>query len=248
MGIKIHPLSEGVFTIGHDKIFHLFDVDNHVLEERSIGSLLVEIQPFLIQINGKNILLDTGLGFTLPTGELQLHHNLRRIGIEPEQVHSVILSHLHKDHAGGISFVNAMGIETLSFPNATYYVSKKEFEYAMQNGAPSYVISDIELLQNSPQVEWLDDEGNLHNMLQYQTVGGHCPFHISMLFHADGEYVFFGGDVVPQYKQLITRYIAKYDFDGKKCMELRQQFAEEGKENHWTFLFYHDVKTPFAKL
>ena len=127
MSIKIIPLSEGVFTIGHDKIFQPFDETRDDLNSRPIGSLLVEIQPFLIQTKGKNILFDTGLGFTLPNGELQLHHNLRNHGFEPADIHMVILSHLHKDHAGGILHENKLGVKELCFPNATYYVSKKEF-------------------------------------------------------------------------------------------------------------------------
>jgi hypothetical protein len=56
--------------------------------------------------------------------------------------------------------------------------------------------------------------------------------------------VFFGGDVAPQLQQMKSRFIAKYDYDGKKCMELRQQWWKLGEEEKWTFLFYHDIKTP----
>ena len=44
------------------------------------------------------------------------------------------------------------------------------------------------------------------------------------------------------------KYIAKYDFDGKKAMHLREQYAEKGKREGWEFLFYHDVKSAVAKL
>jgi len=43
---KVFPLSEGVFTIGHDKEFVPFNIDTDILTDRPIGSLLVEIQPF----------------------------------------------------------------------------------------------------------------------------------------------------------------------------------------------------------
>ena len=68
MSINILPLSEGVFTIGHDKIFYPFDETKDVLSERPVGSLLVEIQPFLVTLEGVNILFDTGLGFKLQNG------------------------------------------------------------------------------------------------------------------------------------------------------------------------------------
>jgi len=39
--------------------------------------------------------------------------------------------------------------------------------------------------------------------------------------------------------------MAKYDFDGKRSMQLRQEWWQQGNAEHWTFLFYHDVKIPF---
>jgi len=64
----------------------------------------------------------------------------------------------------------------------------------------------------------------------------------------DNEKIFFGADDAPQYAQMKNKFIAKYDFDGKKAMQLRQEWNEKGKQQGWTFLFYHDVKLPFKKM
>jgi hypothetical protein len=40
------------------------------------------------------------------------------------------------------------------------------------------------------------------------------------------------------------RFVAKYDHDGKKAMELRKTWWEQGQAENWSFLFYHDIKTP----
>ncbi|GBL35266.1 probable quorum-quenching lactonase YtnP [Filimonas sp.] len=248
MPIHITPLSEGVFTIGHDKLFVPFDEALHELQHRPTGSLLVEIQPFLVQAEGKNILFDTGLGFPMPNGELQIHANLRHHDLEPKDIDMVVMSHLHKDHTGGICHTNELGIKELCFPNATYYIGKKEFEFGMEKGFPSYITENFDILKNSPQVEWLDDKGIIRDFISYEIDGGHCPFHTSFLISSGDEKVFFGGDVAPQLKQLKTRYIAKYDFDGRRTMELRQAYAQKGKEENWVFLFYHDVKIPYSAL
>jgi glyoxylase-like metal-dependent hydrolase (beta-lactamase superfamily II) len=248
MSLKIIPLSEGVFTIGHDKRFVSFDEATDLIHHRPVGSLLVEIQPFLVQCEGKNILFDTGLGFSLPNGELQIHFNLLKYGIKSVDIDMVILSHLHKDHGGGICHINELGVKELSFPNATYYIGKKEFEYGMEHGFPSYTTEDFDILKNSPQVEWLMEEGNIQHFISYEVDGGHCPFHTSFLIKNGEDSAFFGGDVTPQMKQIKSKYIAKYDFDGRRAMELRQQYAAKGKEEDWTFLFYHDVNMPFSKL
>ena len=99
--MKIIPLSEGTFTIDKTKLFVPFDKDSHDLQERAKGSLLVEVQPFVVITSKDLLVLDTGLGFE-KDGSLQLHQNLMNTGINPSEVTKVLLSHLHKDHAGGV--------------------------------------------------------------------------------------------------------------------------------------------------
>ena len=101
--MKIIPLSEGAFTIDKTKKFIPFNKAADDLQERAVGSLLVEIQPFCIVTANDIILIDTGLGFSNPDGTLQIHQNLLNNGINPMDVTKVLLSHLHKDHSGGIS-------------------------------------------------------------------------------------------------------------------------------------------------
>lgn len=243
-----HPLSEGIFTIGHDKHFVPFDLLIHKLEERPIGSLLVEIQPFLIRTQHHAILVDTGLGFRNEEGLLQIEANLKRHELDRNDITKVLISHLHKDHAGGITTTNELGIEELTFPRATYYVGRNEFQYAMAQGLPSYHPEDFSLLAQHPQVEWLEEEGMIDGFISYHTSGGHCPNHLCFIVEEDRQTCFYGGDVVPQLKQLKTKYVAKYDYDGRLSMHRRQEYAELGKLNRWQFLFYHDVQTPMSIL
>jgi glyoxylase-like metal-dependent hydrolase (beta-lactamase superfamily II) len=214
---------------------------------------------------------------------MQIHQNLRNAGIDPGQVTKVLMSHLHKDHAGGITERSealadcaegnrgearneastkvvgearetseartkvageALAPQHLSFPNATYYVQKRELEYAFEKGPTSYRPEELECLRTSSQVVLLDGDGVLDGYIRYTITGAHCPWHQVFWIVDGGETVFFGGDVAPQLQQMKSRFVAKYDYDGKKAMELRQQWWEQGRTEGWTFLFYHDVKTP----
>ncbi len=245
--MKIIPLSEGSFTIDKTKLFVPFDESEHVLNERPIGSLLVEVQPFLVITSKDILLLDTGLGFNdSKHGTMQLHSNLERAGIKPEQVTKVLMSHLHKDHAGGVSRENDHS--RLSMPNATYYLQRREIEYALQTGSPSFIPEEIEVLSNSTQVHFLeDDEGLIDGYIRYRHTGAHSKHHQVFWISNQVQTVFFGGDDAPQLQQMKVRYKTKYDFNPELAMQLRQQWWEEGKEKGWTFLFYHDIKTPFFK-
>lgn len=241
--MKIIPLSEGTFTIDKTKIFVPFNLDTDDLQKRPIGSLLVEVQPFIVITSKDILLIDTGLGFSA-NGQLQLHQNLLQNGIQPEQVTKVLMSHLHKDHAGGVSKRDNIGNYHLSCPNAIYYVQKKEFEFAMETGYPSYMTDEFAVLQNHSQVVWLDGDGIIDNYIKHEITAAHSPFHQVFWIEEDGETLFFGGDDAPQLQQMKSKFVAKYDFDGKKCMQLRQQWWQDGVNKSWKFMFYHDIKTP----
>ncbi len=246
---KIFPLSEGVFTVGHDKQFVPFDLSQDELTERPTGSLLVEVQPFLVDTGKDLIVFDTGLGFNNKEGVLQLHDNIRKAGYEPDEVSKVLLSHLHKDHAGCLVYTDDNGVVKPTFAHATYYIYRDEADFALKKGAPSYHIADIEPILHSGQVAWLTgEEGLIDGYIRFTHSGGHSPYHIVFLVDDGTDKVFYGGDEAPQLKQLKMRYVAKYDFDGKKAMQLRQQYAEQGHNEDWQFLFYHDVKIPVSRL
>lgn len=246
--MKIFPLSEGSFTIDKTKMFIPFDEAEHQLNDRPVGSLLVEIQPFLVVTEKDVLLLDTGLGFDTANGTLQLYDNIRKAGYEPKEVTKVLLSHLHKDHAGGIGRANPGRFESsevLSFPNATYYVQQRELDYAWQKGTPSFLPDEIEPLMHSPQVRFLhDDEGLIDEYIQYRHTGAHSPHHQVFWIKEGGRTIFFGGDDAPQLQQMKIRYKTKYDADPEKAAQLRQQWWEQGNKEGWTFLFYHDIKNP----
>jgi glyoxylase-like metal-dependent hydrolase (beta-lactamase superfamily II) len=242
--MKIIPLSEGSFTIDKTKVFVPFQQATDDLQDRSVGSLLVEVQPFAIVTSKDILLIDTGLGFYIDEA-LQIHNNLKAAGIQPENVTKVLLSHLHKDHAGGVSKKDQLGNYTLAFPNATYYLQQKELDYAFEVGFPSYMIEELGLLQNNTSVVMLDGDGLIDGYIKYKVEGGHSPYHQSFWIEENGQILFFGGDNAPQLGQMKRRFTAKYDFDGKKAMELRQQWWEKGQQEDWHFLFYHDIKTPF---
>ncbi|MEO7802583.1 MAG: MBL fold metallo-hydrolase [Ginsengibacter sp.] len=247
--MTVIPLSEGAFTIDKTKVFVPFNTDSDKVQERPTGSLLVEIQPFAVINDADILLLDTGLGFTDASGTLQIHKHLMLHNINPMDVTKVLLSHLHKDHSGGVGrFDAALNRKVAAFPNATYYVNKAEFEAAMSKTNPSYITNDFDILADLPNVVFTADDGIIDNYITYHVTHGHSVHH-QVFFITDGnDTIFFGGDDAPQLQQMKNRFIAKYDFDGKKCMELRKEWWEKGAEEKWKFLFYHDIKSPVFQI
>ncbi|MFN9114919.1 MAG: MBL fold metallo-hydrolase [Bacteroidota bacterium] len=208
----------------------------------------MEIQPFAVVTSKDVIVIDAGLGFSNDQGVLQLHENLIREEINPLDVTKVLMSHLHKDHAGGISRDDTMLKQRmLSFPNAQYIVNEREFEAACTGTSASYNPSDLLALKHSEQLVLVEGSGCIDQYIHYEHTGAHSPWHQVFKIEEEGQLVFFGGDVAPQLIQMKTRFVAKYDFDGKQAAALRMRWWEQGLKENWTFLFYHDIKTPFLK-
>jgi glyoxylase-like metal-dependent hydrolase (beta-lactamase superfamily II) len=185
--------------------------------------------------------MDTGLGFADSEGKLQIHKNLSENGINADDVTKVLISHLHKDHSGGIAQPNK---RIVSFEKAVYYINKKEWEYAKEKGTPSYHLNDFLLLENKDNVVFTDGDGIIDEYINYEVTGAHSPYHQVFKIIDNDEVIFYGGDVAPQLQQMKSRFKAKYDFDGALSLELRQKWWQQGKDEDWTFLFYHDIKDP----
>jgi glyoxylase-like metal-dependent hydrolase (beta-lactamase superfamily II) len=236
----VYPLSEGQFTVDQTKVFVPFDASLDELNQRPAGSLLVEIQPFVVITSSDVILLDAGLGYRVGE-ELQIYRQLNAAGIRPEQITKVILSHLHKDHMGGIAYEDATGQWQASFPQATYYVQKTEFDYALSMTSTSYLPSLLRWLLSYEKLMLLDGATTIGPTIRCEPSGGHCPFHQVVWISENDQIVFYGGDEAPQLQQMKHRFVAKYDKDGKKAMQLRAQWWQQAETEQWTFLFYHDV-------
>jgi glyoxylase-like metal-dependent hydrolase (beta-lactamase superfamily II) len=246
--MKIIPLSEGSFTIDHSKIFVPFDTERESMEQRTKGSLLVEIQPFAVILDDSVVLLDAGLGYADAGGMMQIHRNLSESGLSPGDVDAVLLTHLHKDHSGGLVMQDPLTGSVLpAFPNARYFVQRAEFEEAFAKGGSSYDTGRLETLRTDDRLVLLDGEGWLAGSIRYMPSGGHSPHHQVFWIVSRGETLFFGGDEAPQLQQMRFPYVAKYDFDGRRAREWRREWWQKGREEGWTFLFYHDVKSPIFR-
>jgi len=246
--MKIFPLSEGSFTIDQTKEFIPFDVHSDNLQDRPRGSLLVEIQPFLVVTDNDIILFDSGLGYS-KNGVLQILENLASVGFSSSDVTKVLMSHLHRDHAGGLIMQDTFSKKPfLTFPNAYHYINQSELAFAQSGKSSSYDPSYFSYLSNNEKVIQTEGDGQITDQISFKMSSGHSPFH-QVFWIADKDQVtFFGGDEAPQLQQMRTRFVAKYDANGKRAMELRQQWWLEGGEQHWTFLFYHDIKSPYVSL
>lgn len=243
--MQAYSLHEGSYSVGTDKKFIPFDPATDRKEDRK-GSLFIHVQPFLIKHDKDLVVIDTGLG-QYKDGELVIHSNIRQAGFDPSDVNLVLMSHLHQDHASGMTFEKD-GKWHLTFPNAEYIIQRDEWEETYNKPSSSHQIEILDTLQRSGQVQFVEGSGKLNDYISYELSGAHCKYHQVFHLTANNEHYFYGGDEWPEPEQALRKFAAKYDYDGKKAMELREEYATQAAENNWTCLFYHAKANSIAKI
>lgn len=235
--IQAYSLFEGSFSVDASKKFVPFDPEKDDPKSRP-ASLFVHVHPFLIESSNGLILCDAGLGFRTDEDELLIHQNIRKLGFEPEDVKYVLMSHLHKDHTGGlVDFKDGVG--RVAFPEAEYIIQRGEWENAYSTESASYRTEVFDVIQRSGNLTLVEGEGIVNNEISFEINGGHTEYHQAFHIETGGEHFFFGGDVLPEPEELFKNFIAKYDFDGRASRDKRKEYWEQGAPEGWIYLFYH---------
>lgn len=239
--MKTIVLKEGNYAVNKNKEFTLIE------DVANISGLKIAVQSFLIITANDFILLDTGLGLNY-NNEPKIYQSLKKENILPEQITKVLISHLHKDHIGGIGhFIN--NNFKGNFPNAKIYIQLRELDFALtQQGSSSYNFQVLNKLKALPNLVMLnDDKGKITDEIFYEVSGGHTPFHQEFWINENEETVFYGADNLPQESYFKLQVVYKADYNGNKASELRQKWKKQAMSEHWTILFYHDMEIPFIK-
>jgi glyoxylase-like metal-dependent hydrolase (beta-lactamase superfamily II) len=244
--MQIFPLGEGSYSVDASKKFIPFNPQTDNVKDRP-GSLFIHVNPFLVKTADDLILFDAGLGFKDTRNELLLYQHIRNAGFSPEEVTLILMSHLHYDHSGGLVTTHNGRLEP-AFPAATHVIQKGEWDFALSGKSSSYHKEIFEALQTAPHLHFVEGPGEIKAGIKYELSGGHCPFHQVFWVEGDDKKCFFGGDELPEPEQLIRKFIAKYDYDGRKAMMLREEYGKKAAAEGWTCLFYHAKTTTAGKV
>jgi len=244
--MKIIALNEGTYYVSKQKEFNL--VTDESRDKKNPEDLTMAICPFLVITGNDVILLDAGSGFT-KDGQPIITTLLNQNGYNTGDITKVLMSHLHKDHIDGIGQLTENGLIS-NFPNATIYMQQQELEFALtQAESHSFNPDILKELHTLPNLYLMNEEkGTVGDNIKFEVTGGHSPYHQVFWIKENNEIAFYGADNLPQRNYLKFHIAYKSDFDGKKAMELRQLWEQQATNEHWSVLFYHDVKNNVVKF
>lgn len=213
----------------------------------------------LIRAAGKNILLDTGAGdkedqkfrdiYALEGP--RLIEALSGEGLTPADIHVVINSHLHFDHAGGNTVFDEKGAPKAAFPNARYVVQRTEFEEARaahERNRASYFPHNYEPLFESGQMELVDGEEEIASGVRIYPLPGHTKGLQGLFIESEGEKGLYLTDCVPTHHHIPLPWIMAYDLYPTVTLETKRRLLPQAAREGWTLFFEHDPDVPAARI
>jgi len=205
--------------------------------------------------NGKQrIMVDNGYGdkqdekffsFVHLHGGFGLEGALEKYGYKPEDITDMVISHLHYDHCGGGIKNNSTGTGfEMVFPNATYWVSKQQWEWALnpnKREAASYLEENILPMQESGQLKFIEDNIELYPGFNVRLYDGHTAGQIIPFISYQDKTVVYMADLIPSSAHVNLAWNMSYDVQPLITLKEKEQFLEEAYENDYILFFEHDA-------
>ncbi|MCU0343348.1 MAG: MBL fold metallo-hydrolase [Ignavibacterium sp.] len=224
-----------------------------------LNRIKLSTRNLLLISDDKKILIDTGMGNKLDEkskniygidSSLNLDLALKRNGIKPDEITDVLLTHLHFDHTGG-STKNENGTLIPSFPNAKYFVQKKNFEWAMnpsERDKGSYIKESFEPLVKEGVLNLIDGEIDFDNNISFRIINGHTFGQQMIKISDSSNTILYCADLLPFFSQIRIPYIMGYDLQPLVTVQEKKKYLQLAADENWKIYFGHDPEYAMATV
>jgi glyoxylase-like metal-dependent hydrolase (beta-lactamase superfamily II) len=268
--LRIHALETGIQRLDGGAMFGV--VPKPLWEKRipadERNRIPLALRCLLVETPGELVLVETGLGTKEDAKFREIYgidnaasagsgHPDRLLelvaecGFSPDDVTTVVNTHLHFDHAGGNTWRDGEGRVRLSFPRARYHVQRGEWEWAHranERTQASYLPDNFRPVMEAGRLVLLEGETEVVPGIETVLTPGHCPWHQSVLVRSAGQTACFLADVVPTMAHLPLPWIMGYDVEPLRTLESKRALLARAAEERWLLVSTHDARTPWGYL
>jgi len=218
----------------------------------------------VVRDGNKTILFETGIGaFFDPTlreryGVVEPHHvlleSLAAIGVQPDDVDVVVLSHLHFDHAGGVLTEWEQGATPqLVFPRAIYVVGAEAWQRAVAPHArdkASFIPGLTNLLANTGRLELAASEhaAALGAGFRFHRSSGHTPGLLLTEIDMPGGPVLFAADLIPGRPWVHLPITMGYDRFPELLVDEKNTLLSDLLARNGRLFFTHDPEIAMSRV
>lgn len=251
--MKIFSVSDGAFRLDGGAMFGV--VPRAIWEKTNApdekNRVTLGLNPLLVQSEGRNILIDTGIGdkggekfnsLYAVDKKRTLTGSLAGVGLKPGDIDIVICTHLHFDHAGGNTTLEN-GTLMPAFPNARYIVQRGEWEAATspnERTRASYRPEDFQPLMDAGVLELIEGDGEIVKGISVFRTSGHNRDIQLVAIRSEGRTAVFLGDIIPTTTHLKLPFIMGYDLFPLDTLKAKKEILTQAAEDRWLLVFEHD--------
>jgi glyoxylase-like metal-dependent hydrolase (beta-lactamase superfamily II) len=221
----------------------------------------ISMRSLLVVDGDRRILFDNGIGdkqdhkffsYYYLFGDDSMEGSLGKLGFKVEDITDMVLTHLHFDHCGGSIKYNDDKSELLTaFPNARYWVSRKQWDLAHDpnklEGA-SFLEENFDPIKTSGQLELFDKEFELTPNVQIRLYDGHTLGQAIGLISYNGRTIVNVADLIPLAGNISMSWVCGYDTQPLVTLNEKADFLNESLSRNYIYYFYHDLDTQCCTL
>ncbi len=223
--------------------------------------IVISMRSLLVIDGERKILFDNGIGdkqdqkffsYYYLFGDDSLEGSLAKMGLTPGDITDMVLTHLHFDHCGGSIKYNEDRSELRTvFPNARYWVSKPQWDFAQDPNKleeASFLKENINPIKQSGQMELFEGEFELSPNVQLRLFDGHTIGQVIALVDYNGKTIVNTSDLIPLLGNISMSWICGYDTRPIVSLKEKSDFLKESLEHNYIYYFYHDLENQCCTL
>lgn len=267
---QVLPILTGRFALDGGAMFGTVP---KVLWQKMIPSdeqnrIPMEARALLLKSPNHNLLIDTGNGhdfiqkygpklgqkfadmYAIDQAGPNLIKSLAHWGVAPQDIDTVILTHLHFDHAGGATYWDGQKLVP-TFAKANYLLQHSNLVTAQTPNSrerASYFAANFQPLIEAQQLTLLEGSHQINSHIRVTVSDGHTQGQQNVWVEDQTKSLFYGADLIPTHAHIRTSWIMGYDLDPLTLIQEKTQILEEVAHKNSYLFFEHDPFMDAAQI